>query len=519
MKHRTSTWITLIILLVVLLGVPLLLLSYQARRTGMTLTEFARTTVRRMTSKDVEETALGGPTSAAKGPTIAFVQAVPIGEPFKQQPRICHVNVVDLDRDKLLDVIACDAVSNRVVWIRQQGPGTFVEIPVGQPVPTPAHVEAVDIDRDGDLDLLVAAMGMLFPNNDRIGSVVIMENDGRQGFTNRVLIDHIARVTDVQAGDLDGDGDVDLAVGQFGYDDGELRWMENKGPWQFESHMLLNLSGTIHIPVIDVDGDGDLDIVALVSQEWEEIYVFVNDGRGQFETKRVYGSTNEDYGSSGIWMCDLDKDGDQDILFTNGDAFDYLPPRPRPWHGVQWLENTGNISFAFHRIAYCPGAYSPRPVDVDGDGDLDVVAASAFNAWEQTDAQSLVWYENDGRQRFTEHNLASNPTHLITLETGDFDGDGDTDFVTGGMHICPPYDRMGRVTMWRNRWAEVKAGAQTTDSNTVSSLKQSSLERNRGGHFPRRVRQERQGVSVRGFGGRHDVSGSLAMRRDGGCGQ
>ena len=32
-----------------------------------------------------------------------------------------------------------------------------------------------------------------------------------------------------------------------------------------------------------------------------------------------------------------------DILYTNGDAFDYIPPGPRPWHGVQWLENKGNL--------------------------------------------------------------------------------------------------------------------------------------------------------------------------------
>lgn len=464
MRIRTSTWVSVLVLLAVLVGVPLLLLGYQARRTGMSLGEFVRHTIQRMEAENVSGPQHHTPTAITKGQKPGFLQSMPVGEPFKQQPRICHVNIVDLDRDGRPDVLACDAVDDRVVWIRQQTDGTFKEIPVGQTVRAPAHVEAYDIDGDGDLDLLVSVMGMLFPNNDRIGSVVIMENDGRQNFTNRVLVERIARVNDVQAGDLDGDGDPDLAVGQFGYDDGEIRWMENKGNWQFESHMLLNISGTIHTPIVDVDGDGDLDIVALVSQEWEEVYVFVNDGKGHFETKRVYGSTNEDYGSSGIWMCDLDKDGDPDILFTNGDAFDYLPPRPRPWHGVQWLENKGNLRFEFHRIADLPGAYSARAVDIDGDGDLDVFAVSAFNAWELSSAQSFVWYENDGHQRFTEHGLATSPTHLLTMEVGDIDRDGDVDFVTGGMHICPPYDRMGRVTLWRNQWSE-KAGAATRAAN------------------------------------------------------
>ena len=76
--------------------------------------------------------------------------------------------------------------------------------------------------------------------------------------------------------------------------------MENMGNWQFKSHHLLNLSGTINVCVADMTGHGHLDIVALVSQEWEEIYLFENDGHGNFSNKILFGSTNEDYGSSGI---------------------------------------------------------------------------------------------------------------------------------------------------------------------------------------------------------------------------
>ena len=313
-----------------------------------------------------------------------------------------------------------------------------------------------DIDKDGDLDLLVAKMGMIFPNNDKIGSVVVLENKGGGQFTNRVLADRIARVTDIQPGDLDGDGDIDLAVGQFGYDDGEMRWMENKGNWKFESHPLLNLSGTIHTPVRDMDGDGDLDIVALVSQEWEEVYVFENDGHGQFKTRLIYGSTNEDFGSSGISVVDLDLDGDPDILYTNGDAFDYIPPGPRPWHGVQWLENKGDLKFQYHRIGDFPGAYFANAVDVDKDGDLDISVVSSFNKWDDPKAQSMIWFENNGKMGFTPHDLASDPTHLLVLDTADMDGDGWVDFVTGGMHAYPPFDRMSRVLLWRNRWPERK---------------------------------------------------------------
>jgi len=202
-----------------------------------------------------------------------------------------------------------------------------------------------------------------------------------------------------------------------------------------------------------VDGDGRQDILTLVSQEWEEIWAFVNDGRGQFTQKMIWGSTNQDFGSSWISLTDMNKDGTLDILYSNGDAFDYAPPNSRPWQGVQWLENKGGMRFEFHRIADFQGASSPQAADIDGDGDLDVVVASANNDWNNPASPSLVWLENNGRMQFSMHAIASSPTHLITLAVGDLDGDGKPDLVTGGMHINRPYDRMARVAAWSNRGA------------------------------------------------------------------
>ena len=45
----------------------------------------------------------------------------------------------------------------------------------------------------------------------------------------------VTRVTDIRAGDFDGDGRLDLAVAQFGYDQGEINWLRNLGGWQFET--------------------------------------------------------------------------------------------------------------------------------------------------------------------------------------------------------------------------------------------------------------------------------------------
>ena len=63
-------------------------------------------------------------------------------------------------------------------------------------------------------------------------------------------------------------------------------------------------------------------------------------------------------------------------------------------------------------------------------------------------AVSMVWFKNDGRQNFTPHVLAYQPTHLTTLDAADFDRDGRPTLVTGAFHAYPPYAAMSRVTLW-----------------------------------------------------------------------
>jgi hypothetical protein len=448
--------IIFLVIVALLVGLPLLFLNYQAHKSGMSISEVLK---RKMNRTSTTDSLPGGQlTKDLVGEKIDFLVPRPIGQIFKDPPVITNVTVTDLDGDGLLDVIVCDAKNNTVSWIRQYPAGIYAEKILASDLIAPAHVQVIDFDKDGDKDIMVAVLGLLFPSNDNIGSVVILENDGKCNFKKHVIADKIARVSDVRAGDLDGDGDMDLAVAQFGYDDGETRWIENLGNWTFKSHILQNLSGPINVEIVDMNNDGYPDIVSLVSQEWEEIYCFINDGKGNFQQNLLWGSNNEDFGSSGIYICDLNQDGKPDILYTNGDAFDYIPPRGRPWHGVQWLENKGNLKFEYHRICTFIGAYNVRPADLDNDGDIDLIACSAFNLWDNPQSQSIIWLENIGHEKFKKHDIANAPTHLISLEAGDFNNDGLIDFVTGGMHAYPPYDRMGRVTLWMNNGALLSGG-------------------------------------------------------------
>lgn len=366
-------------------------------------------------------------------------------------PWIAHVAAVDLDRDGLLDVLACEAQENQLLWLRQTSPGVFNEQVIASGLKAPVHVEAADLDGDGDLDLLVGSMGFVFPNNDRIGTVFVLENDGRQNFTAHVVLEHTDRVTDVRAADLNGDGRIDLALAQFGYDQGSVAWLERIGAWEFRRHPLLELSGAINVVVADFNGDGRPDLAALLSQQWEEIHLFENTGAG-FVRRRIWGSTNEDFGSSGLSVADLNRDGRPDLLFSSGDGFGpAATPGPRPWHGVHWLENAADGGFRYHHIGALPGAYSPRAVDLDGDGATDVVAVAAYADWnnKSRSVTSLMWFRHDGKGGFTPHVLAREPKDQITLAVGEFEGSGQPSLVTGGFYIYPPYDRLARLTWWR----------------------------------------------------------------------
>ena len=209
----------------------------------------------------------------------------------------------------------------------------------------------------------------------------------------------------MRAGDLDGDGDLDLAVAQFGYDEGETRWMENLGSWRFTSTRAARISpGPINVEIADLDGDGDLDIASLVSQEWEEVYAFVNDGRGHFKPQLDLGI---DQRRLRIELAHARSISTRTATSTSSTATATRSTTRRRAAGrgtaCSGSRTRGALNFAFHRIADFSGASSPQAADLDGDGDLDVVVVSAYNDWDDPAAQSLVWLENDGRMRFTMH--------------------------------------------------------------------------------------------------------------------
>jgi len=357
-------------------------------------------------------------------------------------PAVSCVRFVHLQDDAPAQLLVSDMRNGVVVlWTPSQPPETARIL---ARIPHPSRTCVVDLDGDGIRDILVANLGVFWPLDTDQGSVVWLRGRGNEQFEPVVLLDKVGRVNEVSAADFDGDGDLDLVVAVFGnYTTGMIVYLENftedyDHP-DFEPISLDGHTGTSDIPVVDLNGDGRPDLVALQSQEHERILAFLNARRGRFNPLPIYNAPHTRWGSTGIKLADLDADGDVDILYNNGDQVQ-LPPVLRPYHGVSWLENTGGLQFQHHQLAHLPGAHTSHPVDLDGDGDLDVVSSvfiPAFLPGEPDAAQldTIVWLSQTAPRQFQRFGVEKGYPRHPCLDVGAVDGDGDLDLVVGNFVV------------------------------------------------------------------------------------
>ncbi|MEK6547634.1 MAG: FG-GAP-like repeat-containing protein [Bacteroidota bacterium] len=253
------------------------------------------------------------------------------------------------------------------------------------------------------------------------------------------------RPIELKASDLDGDGQDELISSEFGFMQGGMSvWKKSGKSWI--KKILNPQTGATHVDVRDINGDGQLDIVALFAQGDERIMLYTNKGGLNFEETRLLRFPSI-YGTSSFDMGDVDGDGDLDIVCTAGDNADFSTIL-KPYHGVYVYTNQGKMNFKQQAFYPQNGATKAMLADLDADGDLDMLSIALFPDVANRPGEGLIYFKNSGKS-FEPLTIPVN--HLgrwSVMDIADLDGDGDLDVVLGS-HAVAKFPAGGFDPAWK----------------------------------------------------------------------
>lgn len=237
-------------------------------------------------------------------------------------PQVNHdsedIGIADFDHDGDLDIVVVSEDDKINEFYLNNGDGSFTD--AGDRIPvtgTSNAVLVVDINADGHADIVIG-------NN---GQNRILINDGKARFTDETS----SRLTtfnditqSVAAGDVNNDGFIDLVFAN----EGKNRILINngKGVFKDESATRMDYRSTLEesreVDLGDIDGDGDLDIffgnvAAFVENADKQNRLLINDGKGYFKDVTEAQLPEDQDRSFGGTFFDIDKDGDLDIITGN----------------------------------------------------------------------------------------------------------------------------------------------------------------------------------------------------------
>jgi len=335
------------------------------------------------------------------------------------------VRAADMDGDGDFDLVGANQNAGDVIWWENlDGAGiSWDDHPVDLVFNEARNAQAMDVDGDGDLDIVANAYG-----GDRVAWYENLDGDGSAWQKYSWYDNHPYESLPV---DLDLDGDVDI-VGVTGSSGGNNKWWENRSihrqaVFPREQVIAGEFNGPRAVATADIDLDGDLDVVGAAN---------VADDILWWENPRGYPSAWTEHviddninGARGVFVADMDADGDLDVVGAAGAADDiawWENPRVYP---SAWTEHTIDGSFN--------GAIAVSAADLDRDGDLDVVGAANVS-------NDIFWWENPSYPTaWTEHVLNADFTGAYSVHVADVNGDGFLDVLGAAEGI-------NTVAWWEN---------------------------------------------------------------------
>lgn len=271
--------------------------------------------------------------------------------PYKE--RTASMGVGDIDNDGDLDVVVANGrhwpAQNRILFNNGKGKFTVAK-PLGIESATSYATELADFDGDGDLDIAVGndmAPNSLFIN-DGMGNFTKMGSFGKKYASTRNLV----------VADIDSDGDMDILITNRGMAN-EI--CLNNGAGEFIESLSFGTKddATIDVEVADMNHDGALDLV-LANRDKQQNFIYLNDGQLKFTQKIPYGTGDDNTRS--VAVVDMNQNGYLDIIVAN------INEPNRIYFGDQALSFSNTILFdtSFHNSS----AVSVADLNLDGAADI-----------------------------------------------------------------------------------------------------------------------------------------------------
>ncbi|MGI9015069.1 MAG: FG-GAP repeat domain-containing protein [Phycisphaerales bacterium] len=345
---------------------------------------------------------------------------------------IYDVKLADVDADGDLDAVATmpgpSDTGFRVTLWRNDGEGGFADYEPFIANEGPHGLALVDVNGDGLPDVVTANEGYVFQGN----TISVLLHNGVQGpgaaFNDAVNYTLSNGPHQIAHGDLDGDGDVDLAVACQNL----LELMLNDGTGAFTSAgTFVPVPGAYRqapvISLVDIDNDGDLDLlgagVVRATFGKAQLSLRRNDGEGGFpDTPEIIEFPDGSWTPHTICTSDLNADGFADLTITYGGG---------RGHDGFWTMLSDGQGKGFGSATYyfaAKGTREVEAVDADRDGDLDLVTAA-------NDSSLMTVHLNDGAGSFPTLPAYGLPGFTKKLARGDLDNDGDLDVVSLDSHL------------------------------------------------------------------------------------
>ena len=232
------------------------------------------------------------------------------------------VKAIDVDRDGDLDIITGGAYQSQLkLYLRGATGWTDGSAQLPQQLTSIGDLEAGDVDGDGDLDLLLAEWGTGNPQTNAGGRTRLYLNNAGT-FTDATAANMPAQLVkwswDVELADVDNDFDLDALIACKSCTTSYLFRNNGTGLFSDDPNALPHFANNYDFEPMDIDNDGDLDLATINDGTQFREHIFINDGTGKFNdesAQRLFGAANPAGADDNVAVwLDADYDGDADLL-------------------------------------------------------------------------------------------------------------------------------------------------------------------------------------------------------------